>query len=180
MWPNPVNTQGISLYYYSNNLCCESSLRLDLGRLKSPSTSHYTVKLFWVCNNLMDGGVLPFYWKKLKKNLAARGMMKKMQMDNNCNLWSVCIVEGKEIYDSVPILLINFMLTSHRKDIGREVIQGVGTRDLRFPLLVEFSKCKPKSCLLFLIRPQRFYISSHSLAYFMVTPVFLCMLLHTP
>lgn len=39
-----------------------------------------------------------------------------MQMDNNCNLLSVCTVGGRDIYDSVPILLINFTLSSHRKD----------------------------------------------------------------
>lgn len=52
---------GISLYYCYNNLCCESGFRLDLGRFKSPLTSHYTVKLFWVCHDLMDGSILPFY-----------------------------------------------------------------------------------------------------------------------
>ena len=76
-------------------------------------------------------------------------MMKKMHMDNNCNLLSVCTVGGRDNYDSVPIQLINFTLSSHRKDRGREIIQGVGTRDLWFPLLAEFSKCKPKSCLPF-------------------------------
>jgi len=43
-------------------------------------------------------------------------MMKKMQMDNNCNLLSVCTVGGREIYDSVPILLIDFTWSSYRKD----------------------------------------------------------------
>lgn len=64
---------------------------------------------------------------------------------------------------------------------GRDIIQGVGTRRLQFPLLAEFSKYKPKYCLVFFkICPQRFYISIHPVAHFMVTPIFSCTLLYTP
>lgn len=63
---------------------------------------------------------VPYYCNKLKNHLVARGMMKKTQVDNNCNLLSVCSIERREMYDSLPIQLINFMQSSHRTDKQRE------------------------------------------------------------